>query len=665
MPDNNCPGFDELRDFANGNVSDHRLAQLSQHVEECEFCGAAIDSATGQDCGELVEQLQTITLSLDAPVANELLTCDTHMVPDQLVEAACQASESSMPATLDTGRRLIDRLNAGPVRLGRFELLAELGTGAFGHVFKAHDTELNRLVALKVHRAGTLATDEDVERFLLEARSTAKLTHPNIVALYDTVRFADDTCCLVSKFIDGKSLESKLETKRLGFDESARLVAMIADALQYAHENGIVHRDIKPSNILLDRNGHPHVADFGLAKRTSDVDTAITSIGRVMGTPAYMSPEQARGDSRTVDSRCDIYSLGVVLYELLTGERPFQGNRRLLLLQVIEDEPRPPRQLNARIPHDLETICLTALAKSPGRRYPSAVEMADDLRRFVEGRPIKARRMGFVEKSWHWCRANPVAASLLLAIPIVTIGGFAYLSSLSTQFVHSTALESTRMEANMLEDINEFYSEQVVGPLDRDQIPVTHRYSETDNAIPLPFTFMIDAGEKISQSESGMQVRIYSDYPWRKNGGPSNDFERRAIGALGLGCRTEEKDDADTRLSSTADVDGRSYHEFSVDDGEPMLRYARAQVMKQSCVDCHNRDASSPKRNWVVGEVAGVLSITRPLKRDIDATTTGLRSAFYLIGSVAVFLTGVTMCWFWSIRSRSGEKAGAAIDARR
>ena len=663
-----CPDRNELSAFAVGDVSDWRLAQLAEHIEECDACGVALDVVSMQEDSGLVAELQNIKRN-SPELQSTRLQRETEKIqrdiPEELLKAACETAErSSMPASFDSGRRLANKLKNGPVRLGRFELISELGVGAFGFVFKAHDTELSRLVALKVQRAGTFATDEDVERFQREAQSIAQLNHPGIVSVYDTVRSDEDICYLVTEYVDGESLESKLEKGNLPFKKIATLIASVSDALQYAHHQGIIHRDIKPSNVLIDGEDNPHVMDFGLAKRIHDVSHTLTSMGRVMGTPAYMSPEQASGDSRKVDSRSDIYSIGVVLYEMLTGERPFQGNRRMLLLQILEDEPRSLQLLNRSIPADLETICLKALSKSPDRRYQSASEFAEDLRRFINDQPIKARPMGRAEKLWRWCRTYPLAASLLLAIPLVAIGGFAYLSSLSTNFVHSTALESTRMEANMLEDINEYYSENVIGPLDQKQVPVTHRYSETPNSIPRPFTFMIDAGQRISKNESGMQVKIYSDYPWRESCGPHDNFEKRAINALGLECRTEAeaKDGSDVRRSSKEDVDGRSYHEFDEVNGEPVLRYARAQIMKQSCIDCHNNHSASPKRNWVVGEVAGVLSITRPLKRDIESTRSGLKSAFNLIAGVAVFLTGLALCVFWSGKRRLSEKFGATFD---
>jgi serine/threonine-protein kinase len=375
----------------------------------------------------------------------------TPLAPDApLADATCSSCGSKLSFVADQTQdwATSDGEAAAPRKnIGHFELLEQLGAGGFGAVWKARDLQLDRLVAVKIPHKGRLNQTE-IERFLREARAAAQVRHPNIVSVHE-VGLADDFVYIVSDFIEGVSLDKWLEGQRPSYRDSAKLCAKVSEALEQAHQQGIIHRDLKPGNILMDRAGEPHITDFGLAKREA-TDATMTMEGQVFGTPAYMSPEQAKGQGHAADRRTDIYSLGAVLFELLTGEHLFRGSVQMLLKQVIEDEPPSPRKFDARVPRDLETICLKCVQKEPASRYDTAQAVADELDRYLAGKPILARPVSRAERVVRWCRRNPlVAGSATMALVCLVFG----LVAATIGYVRtSLALEESRQSLKQARD---------------------------------------------------------------------------------------------------------------------------------------------------------------------------------------------------------------------
>ena len=305
---------------------------------------------------------------------------------------------------------------------GDYELIQEIARGGMGVVFRARQVSLNRPVALKMILAGQLASETDVRRFHVEAEAAANLDHPGIVPIYEVGQHEGQHYFSMG-FVEGQSLSQRLADGPLPAREAAELIRRVSEAIEYAHQHGVIHRDLKPANILLDRNGNPRVTDFGLAKKVQG-DSGLTGSGQIMGTPSYMPPEQAGGKRGEVGPAADVYALGATLYALVTGRPPFQAATAMdTVIQVVSDEPVPPRRLNASIPRDLETICLKCLEKEPARRYASASDLAEDLGRYLAGEPIVARPVTRSERAVKWARRKPAIAALLGLVALVTALG--------------------------------------------------------------------------------------------------------------------------------------------------------------------------------------------------------------------------------------------------
>ena len=299
--------------------------------------------------------------------------------------------------------------------LGDYELLEEIGRGAQGVVFRARQKSLNRTVALKVISLGQWASKAHLKRFRREAEAAASLDHPRIVPIYE-VGERDGSCYFSMKFVEGGQLDEVFRRTPMSIRHAAELIAKVARTVHYAHEHGILHRDIKPGNILLDTEYEPHLTDFGLA-RLIESESSVTQTLDVLGTPSYMAPEQAVGNNAAVSSATDVYGLGAVLYQLLTGHPPFAGGTTYETIKLLEDtEPRPPRLLNPKVDRDISTICLKCLEKDPKRRYLSALALAEDLERWLKREPIQARRTGIFSRGKKWVQRNPISAVLAASL---------------------------------------------------------------------------------------------------------------------------------------------------------------------------------------------------------------------------------------------------------
>jgi eukaryotic-like serine/threonine-protein kinase len=659
-----CPSEEKLTGLLAEALSTAERDAVARHVEGCASCQEHLARLSGAPETELWRRAAhpSQSSSAEETMVRRLKGMSLWLPPTVPLRADRLVAHSHL-----AGVRKPAAMACEWPSVPGYEILGELGRGGMGVVYQAWQIGLQRIVALKMVLAGNQAGPKYLARFRAEAEAIGRLQHPNIVQIYDVGETAGRPY-FVLEYVAGGTLAHYLQGKPQSVHAAARLVQTLARAVHAAHAHGVIHRDLKPANILLQESGVrsqesgknssrlpdsclrtpdlcPKITDFGLAKCADSGGAAPalrgpTVTGELLGTPNYMAPEQATVPAQPIGPAADIYALGAILYELLTGRPPFTGESPLAtVLQVVHDEPVSVTSLQPNVPRDLETICHKCLRKEPGKRYATALELADDLQRFRHDEPIRARPLRAVERLWRWVRRHPLAAGLLATGLLGPVVALPALWLLSARLVRDNALDSAAQQAELLEGANSEYS-RIVARVEQANYVVNKTVPPTPNTVPLsiPATFLHDVGEHLAQtSKTGIKVRQYSDYPfpWRTDGGPRDDFERAAL----------------LRLRQTKGQE--TVHEFTEIDGQRVVRYAQARVMQRTCVECHNTHPQSNRKDWKEGDVRGVLVIIRPLGEDEARVGEALRLALLSSAVVSGLLLGGSMFVVWAGRRRT------------
>jgi serine/threonine protein kinase len=568
---------------------------------------------------------------------------------------APQTSPSTPPATAQA---------PGMPEVSGYTILGELGRGGMGVVYKAREEKLKRVVALKMILIDPKTKPQYLTRFQAEAVAVARLHHPNIVQIFE-VGEQDGWPYLALECVTGGTLKKRLDGQPQPVRAAVQFVRLLARAVHAAHQRGIVHLDLKPANILLEPAslddaregllddaheaaqlyGIPKVSDFGLARRLDD-DLELVRNGEVLGTPLYMAPEQAKGQSTDVGPAADVYSLGVILYEMLTGQTPFQAGSVFEVLRRVTTTPaKPPRQLRKHLSRDLDAICRRCLEKDPRQRYRTALSLAEDLERFLNGEPVRARPPSAPERWWNWSLRNPVPSVLLLTVSSVLLFGQWRLRSLANEMVISTAKESAAQQTALLKTMNSLYTE-VASRAKAAGIQVTHKYPDVEDSIPIPAKFTIELGQRMQSlaessdqtqglDQSFVQLKLYSSHPFRNriDSPPRHQFGKEALDFF----QSEmNKNQPFQRIEKTR-------------AGARVLRYATPLILEDRCLKCHNDSKlyevdKYRKTDWKAGEVRGVLEIVCPLEDNTEHTQDSLFTTYMQVGGTAAAVLGFSWC---------------------
>ena len=585
-----------------------------------------------------------------------------HAPPTGAPTAGRSVPASQLPTSPALSPRRAGSSGTFPVSVPGYTILGEIGRGAAGVVYRARHEALKRVVALKVLHV----TGDGPAILLGEAEAVAKLHHPNIVQIYE-IGEGDGRPYIALEYVAGGTLAARIEGKPQPIRAAARLIETLARAVQAAHARGLVHRDLKPGNLLIAPTvpgeddlheedattyGVVKIADFGLAMRL-DRDDSWGCRPELSGTPQYMAPEQALGQVELVGTGVDVYALGVILFELLTGQRPFKaGSVEALLIAIAHEPVAPPRQIRPAVPRDLEAICLKCLAKSPADRYRSASALANDLHRFLQGEPVKARQSGPIGHAWRWSLRNPTAASLIGTAAVVLGLGLPSLHWLKRGFVQVSALQDAEQQSRTVREIWNVYT-KVIGLAQSNLDPTLkapnppplpkltgtgfelsfssrsegNLTGDPGHLLPAPVTFIKLLGSKLRQPGDAVSgggatgpastFRIYSDFPLTRNDDSPpkpGTFGREALDAL------------------TADPTRTSFTRFEPAGGGEILRAAYPVLMLSRCLKCHNEPSQYDglyyqdvlkkeiKLDWKEGDVRGVIEVDRPMDKDYAKT---------------------------------------------